>query len=130
MIKNRILVTPKMSNVGIVFRWVISLVIAKNLEQIPVESVILANLLVSSPRYITCVDRQITCPVIAPRLVREVKNATLNTIPFLVLYVFFLVALIVGNHVTSNAPLPTWEPINPEPAAEGCQWGGADAPGW
>jgi hypothetical protein len=43
---DRNLVIRKTSNVGIVFKWVISLVIVRSLELIPVLSVILANLLV------------------------------------------------------------------------------------
>jgi hypothetical protein len=36
---------------------------------------------------------------------------------------FIGVELILGNGVTSNEPLPSWEPIVPEVAAQG--WGGA-----
>src|SRR5208282_4299033 len=45
-VDNRNLVIRKTSSVGIVFKWVISLMIVRNLELIPVLSVILANLLV------------------------------------------------------------------------------------
>ena len=35
---------------------------------------------------------------------------------------------MLGNRVTTNEPLPSWQPVAPEPAAQG--WGGGGGNAW
>ena len=58
------------------------------------------------------------------KIVHTDNNVVLNVIHFLVH--IYRVELIPGNRVTSNEPLPSWEPVAPEVTAQG--WGGADTP--
>jgi hypothetical protein len=127
----RNLVTPRMSNAGIVSRWVISLVIVVSQEPILAAYAIIANLLVL-PLLSNLMSDHMSRECPQPRqnghggqgqerrTERDTLSGDNNSLGR---------HLMVGGRVTSNEPLPSWEPVAQADSFGGGESGGGGA-GW